>query len=242
MKAHFPLRVAVMDDDDYALQWLTALLARDLRTHVIVAARDAITFLEELQNNRFVDLVLLDAEYEPQEPELAVFIRAIRKIQRQLRVICLSQYGQRETFLAALNGGANSFLLKHEVQIGIASVLALAQQASFLVTPGVMPLLAGGFPVSLNGVKPKQLPTWQPAESLTPQLRQVFTLRVLYGLSAEQTARETHLAVSTVEKYIHLAYQRLSSTWDSESLKIGLDGKQLPPEVLAYHRYSLLPE
>ena len=40
-KYHPPLKVALMDDDFYALKWNTALLMRDPRTTVTIEAENA---------------------------------------------------------------------------------------------------------------------------------------------------------------------------------------------------------
>lgn len=239
MGIQLPVRVGLMDDDFFALKWNADLLTRDLRTTVCFETESPTALLRELRHRDDLDILLLDVEYYPEEPGLPELLHAIRRIASSLKVVCLSQYGELDTLHTAIACGAGGFLLKREVRMGIGSALVLALQVDFVITPGVLAIMRQKYKRLVE--QAIRINPWLPHPGLTPQLHQVFTLRVLYGMSAPLTAQEIHLATSTVEKYMQYVYQKLSIQWGDDQYLAGLELEDLPAEVQAFHRYTLLP-
>lgn len=239
MNTRFPIRVGLMDDDYFALKWNSDLLTHDLRTTVCFEVESPGELLLELNRCPDIDMLLLDVEYSPEEPLLDALFQAIFKAHVPPIILCLSQYGSPQTLAAALGSGVRGFLLKHEIRMEICSALVLALQANFLVTPGILPVIQRHFTAYINQVE--VIPPWVPHPDLSKQLRNILTLRVLYGLSAPLTALKTHLATGTVEKYMQTIYQILNTPWGAEEFLAGLELKSLPMETQAFHRFTLPP-
>lgn len=239
MSVCLPILVGLMDDDFFALKWNAHLLARDLRTRVLIEAENPDELLNFLKNCRGINVILLDVEYNINHLQLTNLIQSIRQLQPKTSILCLSQYGKLGHLVTAITSGTRGFLLKSEVRMAIGSAIVQSLQVDFLVTPGIVPLLQ-------NGIGPPDghvstINPWLPDPSLTPKLHQVFTLRVLYGMTSPLAAREMHLAPATVEKYIQYAYQKLSSHWGDEAYLAGVDLSDHHPEVQAFHRFTLPP-
>ena len=66
----YPLRVAVLDDDFYALKWNTAIIMRDPRTTVIAEAETPTELLEQLREEDRIHVVVVDVEYGGEFPPL----------------------------------------------------------------------------------------------------------------------------------------------------------------------------
>ena len=130
-----------------------------------------------------------------------------------------------------------SYLLKKEIRMGVVSAIISANSESFLVTPGVFRVLQKESPK--KNKKVTVIGPWRPNPGLSPQLQQVFTLRVLYGMSAPSVAQEINLAPGTIDKYMQYVYQRLSMNWGDEKYLNGVQLDKMPPDVKAFHRYSL---
>ncbi len=240
MDTRLPLNVGLMDDDFFALKWNADLLTRDLRTSVCFETETPAELLWELQHGSKVEMVLLDVEYSSEYPDLSDLIKRIQNSPAKPLVVCLSQYGSLKALSTAIQCGARGFLLKREIRMEIVSALVMAMQVHFLITPGVRSLLQAAdrkYPIW----EVSQINAWAPHPSLTPHLRQVFTLRVLYGMSAPSTANKIHLAPGTVEKYMQHAYQKLSTPWADDTSLAGLNLEDLSPEVEAFHRFILPP-
>ena len=240
MDIKLPLCVGLMDDDFFALKWNADLLTRDLRTSVCFETETPTELLWELQHGTRVEMVLLDVEYSSEYPDLSDLIRRIQNSPAKPLVVCLSQYGSLKALSTALQCGARAFLLKNEIRMEIVSALVMAMQVHFLITPGVLSLIRAA-DRNYQTWKLSQINAWAPHPSLTPHLRQVFTLRVLYGMSAPSTAHKIHLASGTVEKYMQHAYQKLSTPWVDDSTLAGVNFGDTSPEVEAFHRFTLPP-
>lgn len=236
---NLPIRVGLMDDDFAALKWNAALLSRDVRTCVCLEAESPAELLAKLDRNAELDVLLLDTEYFPQEPPLGELISKIHTLQPAIPIVCLSQYGEKQFLQAALQCRARGFLLKSEVRMAVGSAVTLALRSDFLISSGMLPQL--GAQQMLPRGRLVQINTWVDHPALTPQLKQVFTLRILYGMSAPLAAKEIHLAPATVEKYIQHTYQKLSQHWGDERLLEGVEMEQLPAEAWAFHLYTLPP-
>lgn len=239
MSGKTPIRVALMDDDFSALQWNAHLLSRDLRTTVSLEAESPEELLLKLHRHPAVDIVLLDVEYLPEEPTLQELMGRISAFSPAPAVICLSQYGGEYPLEKAIQSGARGFLLKNEVRMAISSAVMLALEADFLISPGVIPWLNEIRPQATGGVV--RMKPWVVHPAFSAQLKQVFTLKVLYGMSAPLTAQEVFLTPGTVEKYMQYAYQKLSQRWGDERLLEGIEADELSPEAWAFHLYTLPP-
>lgn len=162
----------------------------------------------EVRRHPRIDVVLLDVEYQPAEPALPELIAQITAFQPAVSILCLSQYGGEEHLFNAIRAGAHGFLLKREVRVSVGSAVTMALGCNFLISAGMLPLLeakqlrACGKVVKINN--------WITHPVLTPRLNEVLTLWVLYGMSAPMAAGEIQLATASVEKYMQLAYQKLS--------------------------------
>ncbi len=240
MNFRLPIRVGLMDDDFFALKWNAGLLARDLRTEVLFESESPKELLRALRSCEDIETLLLDVEYNFIEPPLPDLIQSINRIHPQLAIVCLSQYGDPEHIHAAITTGARGFLLKRDIRMEIGSALVQALQVDFLITPGVLPLIKQDF--ARFASRAALINPWSPNPGLTPKLNRVFTLKILYGMSAPLAAQEIHLAPSTVEKYIRYAYQKLSTQWGDEQYLAGINLDDQPPEVRAFHRFNLPPK
>jgi DNA-binding NarL/FixJ family response regulator len=240
MSITLPLNVGLMDDDYFALKWNSDLLTKDLRTTVSFETESPYELLDELAHCEKIDLLLLDVEYFPKNPNLDDLLNSIDKIKPNLPVVCLSQYGGWDTVSTAILHGTRGFLLKNEIKLEIASALILALQVRFLVTPGILPLLINWDKSFLS--QTTTIPVWLLNPKLTSKLNKIFTFRVLYGMSAPLTAQEVFLSPGTIEKYMQQIYQKLSLEWGDTSLLTGVNLEKVSPETQAFHFYVLPPK
>lgn len=241
MPAHRNIfNVIVMDDDNFALLWIYYLLSRDPRTRVLAVYKDAVELLGALQGVIYPDAILIDAEYRPDRPQLADLIDEVANIQTAGRIVCLSQYGSSELVRAAIRAGASGFLIKNEIGLALASAVTLACQGDFVATPGTVE--AAQAELLPGHARIRCLPRWSPNPEFTPQLFISFCLRVLFGMRAQISADEIGVKPGTVEKYVFLAYQKLSSRQPDEIYLGGVDIDELPAEERAFLLYTIPPQ
>ena len=247
MKIQLPISVAVMDDDFFALKWNAELITRDVRTTLAFEVDSPQALLSTIEGQPPPQVLLLDTEYAPAEPDLTELLDTLRHRYPVMQVLCLSQYGSESVVKAALLGQTRGVVQKNEICMGVVSAIVAALQVNFLITPGLRHILEQGIlqPSDRSNAYARQVNSinpWIPHPGLTPQLRRVFTLRVLYGMSAPMTAQEIHLAPNTVEKYMQYVYQKLSEQWGDDRYLMGYMLETLPQEVQAFHLFNLPPK
>jgi DNA-binding NarL/FixJ family response regulator len=234
-----PLKVALMDDDFYALKWNTALVMRDPRTTVTVEADRPRELIDQIKSEGPPDVVIVDVEYAATRLPVAEMLASIREYAPEAVIACNSQYGERDTIETAMKFGVKAFLLKNEVRMEIVSGVSYAANNGLIVSPTVFDLLPREFTFG-----PKQahiLPAWQPNPRLTPQIIKSFWLRVFFGMRASLAADELFVETATIERYVNQAYKILTDGWADESYLFDVDLSQLSPEDQAFVWFTLPP-
>lgn len=232
MKVQRPLRVALMDDDFHSLKWNTALCMRDPRTTVVAETESVDALAAELARES-ADVVVVDVEYAPEHPNLAEVLKTVRAAAPDAALVCLSQYGGREMAAEALRHGARGILLKRDIRMALVSALATAHREPLVVTPGILPHLAGK--------KAHIIPVWKPNPGLTPQIMKSFWLRVFFGMRASLAAEELYVETATVERYVNQAYKILPDHWADDAYLYDVDLNALSAEDQAFLWFTLPP-
>ena len=215
MAVRFPLRIAVMDDDYYALKGVASLLSRDLRTLVTSESNSAEDLLKTLRTaRRKPDVTIIDAEYAATDVPLSKVIAKSKKLAPDGIVICWSQYGESEHVNQAIDAGADAVFVKKDVQLAIGTNVVRAFVEKRAYTPSVLAAV---------DIKNKEwiehasrLDAWEIHPELSPRLKQVFWLCIVYGMSVRAAAEEMHVQPETVERYRMKIYDILEDGWLSE--------------------------
>ena len=238
-KIQYPHKIALMDDDFYALKWNTAQMMRDPRTTVTVEAETPRELIKQIKSEGHPDIVIVDVEYASDKLPVADMLAQIKEAAPEAVIICNSQYGQRETIEIALQNGVSGFFLKHEVRMEIVPAVMYAATNGFAVTPSVFDLLP--YEYTFGEKQAHIIPVWQPNPRLTPQIIKSFWLRVFFGMRASLAAEELYVETATVERYINQAYKVLTDGWADESYLFDVDFSTLSPEDQAFVWFTLPP-
>ncbi len=216
MPHRFPLRVVVMDDDFYALKGVASLLARDLRTMVVGECNTPEHLLKELRKlRREPDIIMIDAEYDDDHMSLKEVIGKVKKRSPEALIICWSQYGGAEHVHPAIDAGADAVFVKNDVQLAIATNVVRAFLERRAYTPSVAAILEGSHDDWMADAS--KLDTWEIHPDLSPRLKQVFWLCIVYGMSVRAAADEMYVQPETVERYRMKIYDILEDGWLSET-------------------------
>ncbi|MFN2144384.1 MAG: response regulator transcription factor [Anaerolineales bacterium] len=236
---HPPLKIALMDDDFYALKWNTALLMRDPRTTVTIEAETPKELIGQLRSEGAPDIVIVDVEYAATRLPVAEMLSSIREHAPESVIVCNSQYGAHETIETAMKFNVKGFLLKNEVRMSIASAISYAAQNGLIVSPGIFDLLPSEF--TFGQQEAHVLPIWRPNPRLTPQIIKSFWLRVFFGMRASLAADELFVETATIERYVNQAYKVLTDGWADDSYLFDVDFTALSPEDQAFVWFTLPP-
>ena len=237
MNDNLPIKVALMDDDFYALKWNTALFMRDPRTTVIVEAGSPTELLAALEDEKeSPDAFIIDVEYMDKLPSFEDLLIKLRNDHPASTFVCLSQYGKPDHLAAALKARANGFLIKDDVRMAIIPALIKSIDSKFLITSSLKDAVT-----KLDCRDYEVFPAWYPNPKLTPQIMKAFWLRVFFGMRAAFAAKELFVAKGTVERYVNQAYRILPDMWGDDTYLDKIDLETLSPEDQAFVWFTLPP-
>lgn len=212
MSVEFPLRIIVMDDDYFALKGVAGLLSRDLRTVVEEECESAESLIQTVKKmERCPDIILIDAEYQRSRIPLPDLIQQVKTACPDSLLLCWSQYGEQTAMRGVVEAGADGILIKDEVRLGVATNLVQAWYSGRAFSPSVPQILGDDFEEWLLGGE--RLESWIPHPDLSPRLKQVFWLCIVYGMSARDAAAEMHVQPETVERYRMKIYDIMNDGW-----------------------------
>lgn len=183
-----PVRVAIADDQALVLRGLSALLG-DLGIEIVLEAGNGATLLAALEK-RPVDVILSDIRM-PGIDGIAL-VRALRERGDATPVILLTTFDDSALMLAAVEAGAQGFLLKDASPEDLREAIARVAAGHTLLQP-----------VSLGPVRA----AWSEREPAHGEIRltarEVDILRLVAGgYSNKEIGRSLHLSEGTVKNYI----------------------------------------
>lgn len=183
-----PVRVAIADDQALVLRGLSALLG-DLGIEIALEAGDGATLLAALEK-RPVDVILSDIRM-PGIDGIAL-VRSLRERGDATPVILLTTFDDSALMLAAVEAGAQGFLLKDASPEDLREAIVRVAAGHTLLQP-----------VSLGPVRA----VWSERESASGEVRltarEIDILRLVAGgYSNKEIGRSLHLSEGTVKNYI----------------------------------------
>jgi DNA-binding NarL/FixJ family response regulator len=192
-----PIRVLVVDDHVIVRNGLSQLLATSDDVELVGAAgngRDAVTMVEDLGP----DVVLMDLSMPEMDGVEATAIIAERF--PAVRIVILSSFSEHQRVLAALEAGAQGYVLKH----------ADPEQ----IIQAIHAVHAGGAPIDPQVARVLLDVRRSPSASrsaLTDREEEVLRL-VQAGMANKQIARQLGISERTVKAHLTKTFQTLGVT------------------------------
>jgi DNA-binding NarL/FixJ family response regulator len=200
MSMNSPIRIAIAEDNSFALQVILQKLNTMDGVQLATTAVHGQELLEKISASGRIDVVLMDIEM----PRLNG-IEATRLLKEkfpQIKVLMLTIFDDDENIFNAIRAGADGYVLKEESAAGIYGCIQETLSGGAGMSPGVasrvLRLLQSG---SVAPAPPS-------AHDLTP--REVEILEQLKaGLSYEKIAANLFISYGTVRKHIENTYRKL---------------------------------
>ncbi|MDN4166482.1 response regulator transcription factor [Cytophagales bacterium LB-30] len=196
-----PLRIAIAEDNSFALKSILEKLSAFPEVLVKIKAPNGRDLLQQLEADALVELVLMDI----QMPEMdGIEATAwVRHRYPQIKVIMLTTFDDDEKIFEAIMAGANGYLLKEESAELIVQALHMAVEGGAAMSPGIAlkalnlirnPLHGGAGKLQDFGLTKREM-------ELLEQLKN--------GRTYEQIAENLIISIGTVRKHIENVYRKL---------------------------------
>ena len=211
------VRVIIADDHHLVREGLVALLEREVDIEVVAQARDGME-LVRLARTHNPDVVILDVAMPRMNG-----IEAIRRIRAEplsCKLICLSVHAETQQVAAALEAGANGYVLKEnsfdELARGVRRVMANQLFLSGELVGEMLQHRAG------SEAEPESAGHGHSISArLTPREREMVQL-FSEGYSAQEIASQLHLSAKTVATHREHVFAKLQIQGIAELTRFAL--------------------
>jgi two-component system, NarL family, nitrate/nitrite response regulator NarL len=182
------IRIVVVDDHPLLLDGLVATLSADDELEIVATGGDAAAAVRAAREHQ-PDLALLDVAMPGGGIEAA---RQIRVASPATRVVMLTSSENEDDLLAAMDAGAQGYILKGVAGRELRAILKSVHGGEVYVAPGLAYAMIKG----LSKPRPRD-----PIDDLTTREREVLEL-VAAGLSNAEIGGRLGLAEKTVKHYM----------------------------------------
>lgn len=198
-----PVKVVIVDDHQVVLVGLRVLLGSHPDIEIVGEASSGEAGLAVIQAQR-PSVVLLDLRL-PDLDGLEV-CRRLKASTDSPSVLVLTSYADDKTILAAINAGADGYLLKQAVGQDITSVILTVAAGGSVLDPFVTRRLLGA---TRGADRTRTEPTVEDRwKRLTPQETRVLEL-LAAGQSNKRIAQVMHLSEGTVRNHLSVVFGKL---------------------------------
>lgn len=219
LSASEPIKLLLVDDHPLFRRGLAALLSQDERFNVVAQACDMGEALRELSSH-VPDLVLLD-NHMPGVRGIEG-IAAIKDVCPSVRILMLTVSENEEDLAAALQAGADGYLLKTVEAERLCEAIVKALSGESVVSPEMMSKLVTAFRAKSGGInasaliepdigEPKPARLAEGISLLSSRERAVLAL-IARGDSNKVIARHLDIAEATVKIHVQHILRKLNLT------------------------------
>lgn len=202
------IRILVADDHPVVRDGLAAILSTQADLQVVAEAgsgQETLAQADQMQP----DVVLLDLEM-PQMDGVEV-LRRLREQHPQMKVIIFTAFDTDERILAAVQAGAQGYLLKGVPRHEVFHAIRVVHEGGSLLQPVVASKLLRQMAKETN--KPEM------AEALTPREREVLQ-RLAQGLQNKEIAAELVISERTVKFHVSSILAKLDAGNRTEAVAV----------------------
>lgn len=203
------IRVLVVDDHPVVRDGLVAMLSTQPDLQVVASAGSGQEVLERVPQTQ-PDIILLDLEM-PEMDGVAVLQR-LREEHPRVRTIIFTAFDSDERILAAVQAGAQGYLLKGAPREEVFNAVRVVHEGGSLLQPVVASKL-------LKQMSEEQAPAEAQPEALTPREREVLQL-LAQGLQNKEIGGELAISERTVKFHVSSILGKLGAGNRTEAVAI----------------------
>jgi len=191
-------RVLIVDDQSIVRQGLKVMLEQDEQIKVAAEAENGKEAIKRLEENKLIDLILMDVRMPEMNGMEAT--RIIKKRWAHIKILILTTFNDEQYAVETLKDGASGFILKSADSERLIRAVYSTMEGSLPIQEEVA---AKVIPNLLKRKPPGEVP-----ENLTEREIEIIE-RVGEGKTNKEIAEELFLSIGTVKNHITIILQKL---------------------------------
>jgi len=191
-------RVLIVDDQSIVRQGLKVMLEQDEQIKVAAEAENGKEAIKRLEENKLIDLILMDVRMLEMNGMEAT--RIIKKRWAHIKILILTTFNDEQYAVETLKDGASGFILKSADSERLIRAVYSTMEGSLPIQEEVA---AKVIPNLLKRKPPGEVP-----ENLTEREIEIIE-RVGEGKTNKEIAEELFLSIGTVKNHITIILQKL---------------------------------
>jgi DNA-binding NarL/FixJ family response regulator len=209
------IRIAVIDDNNFLIKSVKEKLSFFEDITISFTANNGLECMEKLDENRQIDLILMDIEMPKQNGIEATAL--VKQKYPQIKIIMLTVFDDDENIFQAIQAGADGYLLKdtepQELYIAITQTL----EGGAVMTPSIAMKALN----LLRSPLAEEADADEAEETIKLTSREVEVLEQLStGLPYTSIAENLIVSPSTVRRHIENIYQKLQVHSKTEAIAL----------------------
>ncbi|HVN55015.1 MAG TPA: response regulator [Anaerolineaceae bacterium] len=202
------IRVLIVEDDPYARDLMTLLLARDWRTRVIAdlpSEEDALKSVGSMLGH--VDVIIFDTEIPGQSGWPERLFQWAQSQKRRPAFLCTGTKYDPEILKRICAVKAGGYVLKGEIHYTLGWAVAMADAGRWVTTPGIYTS------AKQEGIRLPQgallLNGTHLAANLTDREAEIARLAILFNMARRNLADELQISPDWAFEVVSVAYEKL---------------------------------
>lgn len=133
--------IAIAEDDQFSLNWMSLLLVRDWRTRVVLEINDISLLESSIKDCSLpIDLLLIDLDFFNLTLQMQDLCRMIKDTGKMTRLLFISGFANSHNLSNIDYENCQGYILKDEISYSLGWSIAFANEGYFVTTPKIRQL------------------------------------------------------------------------------------------------------
>lgn len=209
------IRIAVIDDNNFLIKSVKEKLSFFEDISISFTANNGLECMDKLDENRQIDLILMDIEMPKQNGIEATAL--VKQKYPQIKIIMLTVFDDDENIFKAIQAGADGYLLKDTEPQALYEAITQTLEGGAVMTPSIAMKALN----LLRSPLAEEADADEAEETIKLTSREVEVLEQLStGLPYTSIAENLIVSPSTVRRHIENIYQKLQVHSKTEAIAL----------------------
>ena len=209
------IRIAVIDDNNFLIKSVKEKLSFFEDISISFTANNGLECMDKLDENRQIDLILMDIEMPKQNGIEATAL--VKQKYPQIKIIMLTVFDDDENIFQAIQAGADGYLLKDTEPQELYNAITQTLEGGAVMTPSIAMKALN----LLRSPLAEEADADEAEETIKLTSREVEVLEQLStGLPYTSIAENLIVSPSTVRRHIENIYQKLQVHSKTEAIAL----------------------